>query len=106
MKYVLALLLALTTQVNAAKGDKCIEPEWLGICEQVQEHVAGQLEIKIEIVKQKKGWVRFNAYCTNKELDPVYGYAKYIMGNWKLITFGTAITEEDCNQLGIPEFIR
>ena len=106
MKYVCAFLLLLSTQVFAAKGDKCTEPEWLGICEQVQEHVAGQLEIKIEVVKQKNNWVKFHGYCMNKELDPVYGYAKNVKGQWTLITFGTAITPEDCKELGVPKWIQ
>lgn len=106
MKYILTLLLLFSTSSFAAKGYKCVEPKWLGICGEVQENVVGQLEIEITIDKKIDGWIRFTMVCTNKELDPVYGYAKKIKNKWKLITFGTAISPEDCDKLNIPIVIR
>ncbi len=103
MKYILILLLLISTNLSAWS---CKEPEWLGIGDQMREQCVGDLDIVVTVQTQKRGWVKFYATCTNKELDDVYGYAKYVSGKWQLVTFGTGIAPDDCDELGIPKWIR
>ena len=100
MKYILILFL-LSSQLNAWT---CKEPEWLGICDQIRMYSSKDLDVVITIQKQKRGWVRFQ--ITNKESDKSYGYARYNMGQWDVIGFGSSFSPEDIEKLKIPDWIK
>ncbi len=103
LKYILLLFLLFPNLLSAGS---CSEPNWLGICPQIQEHVTNQLDIQVIVRQNRDNWLKFNAFCVNNQYDWVYGYAHFYDGYWHMLTFGSAIDDDTCAAYGIPSWIR
>lgn len=111
IKYLMMLAFLLVSSVYSARviekqHGKCTEPSWLGICDQIRQNTVDDADIIIVVSKHQSDWVKFNVTCTNKDLDPVYGYAHFENDKWQEKAFGTAIDDDYCDIMNIPKWIR